>query len=644
MPHAPNSRDYKKLDAIDLLMRRHRTEEAQDQAAELVKDRPGLVEAWQFLAQAAEANEDNFTTWNATRQCCRLDPSEESYWHNLAALSLNENLLFLARQTVDDYQRRFPHGMYRERIAEMHKFIEEAFEGMIASGEFGGVPDYGAWALLETGRYLTAHGRTEEGRRKSLEAAQQMPGIAAPLNNVALSYTVEGDFPKALQTLEQVLAVTPDNGFAQMSRIQILERLGRSEEAHDLLKSIVQNDPDNADYWVKLIETCAMLHEHALLIDVHQRTVKFCRSQSLAVPPICFVWAGSAQAFLGDVKAANQEWKLIPRLVSLERTMADSIIHDLGTFGPWYFPIQTWVPHVWIERLIATLERSSERENTYRREAARLLEKTPGMITTLSLLLERGDPDGREFALNISDLYPLPGLVEFATSSRGDDQTRMQAAQIALAHGLLPRMEPVTLIIEGKPTEQYLISFEITTGTKPPNLPKPARKHFDAAEEALTRMDAAGALAETGAGLQIAPGDPALINVQINALRMLERPGEADALARQLADAHPDYLFARIEMAGICIREKNFDEAQDWLKPVLRRDQLHMSEFRALGASYVNLYNAKGDIENAGRWVTMLDDILQDSAPDVPKQQVNLTETSGQIARNRWKRPQRRWQ
>src|SRR3970282_248645 len=93
--------------------------------------------------------------------------------------------------------------------------------------------------------------------------------------------------------------------------------------------------------------------------------------------------------------------------------------------GAWPFPFFQWIPQAWIKQMIRSASKRSEEAMT--REMSKLLDKNPALRAILPILLERGDPTGREFALRTASQLGLPILADFARSQNGTDQDRIAA-------------------------------------------------------------------------------------------------------------------------------------------------------------------------------------------------------------------------
>ncbi len=109
------------------------------------------------------------------------------------------------------------------------------------------------------------------------------------------------------------------------------------------------------------------------------------------------------------------------------------------------------------------IRRNSEEAMT--RAARHYLKQHPEVEFLIPCLLERGDPDGRKFALDLAKLAETPELLavlrNFALSQHGPDESRQRALQIVSeAGGLLPA-GPVRVWLRGEWKEILTMGFEI---------------------------------------------------------------------------------------------------------------------------------------------------------------------------------------
>lgn len=625
-------KDAKKLEAIDNLIYRNEMEQALRESLEFTRKRPKLIEGWRQLFAIVTALDRKTQMWTTIHQLCQLDPYEENYRYNLAILSVQIGSLFLALESVQIYLKRFPDGLNFEKIVELKQELDRGFQELIASGEIKPDVSVRDMALFEKGNFLISKGEHTEGRKFSRQAAKRMPGNPSPLNNIALSYVLEGNLSKAVQLIDDVLNEYPDHIFTRGLKVQCLVQLGQADEASAILDDLWQATSQNSEYLIKIMEACAFAHEHEKLLAVHERVVQLLDGDEQVMPMMMFHLAGVAHAFLGNTKQAQQLWSKAlskaPREPLVVRNMQHSDEH-----GPWYFSLPYWMSERWIEAMQNLAKQSDKRgDSISQQDYERLFKKTPGLKTSIALQLGRGDPQGLEIALYVAASYPLPGLDAFALSQRGTDEQRFRAANLANDYGMLSRAEPVVMFVKGEPLEVMLYQFTVDEElrTYDPPLSEEAHQHLRNAYGAMPD-DPKTTLHEVETGLELVPDAPVFLNYKANALNQLGRHDEANAISRELADRNPDYLFARTAMAQLCVREDKLDEAQEWLQPLLDRKHFHISEFRALAHAYIDYWIGRGEPGGVKYWIQMWDQMDPETLPDSWRKIADVTDALEKI-------------
>jgi tetratricopeptide (TPR) repeat protein len=600
-------KNAKKLDEIYDLINEGQFEDALAESLALTRKHAKLVEGWQALFEVSHNIDDNYHMWTALNQLCQLDPGNDDNFYNLAVILMQMGFFFMSKQTAAIYLKRFPDGLHIDKVTQLNETLADAIQQMQAEGEIEPDVSVDDMALFEKGNLLVSSGQYQLGRKVSRQAAKKLPDSPSPLNNVSLSYMAEGNLVKAIQSVEDVLSTHPDNLFARSTKVQLLVRLGREDEAHELIETLSQESPENTDHWLKIMEACAVAHAHQMVVDVYERAIE---QSEYPLGAHEHQMAGTAYAFLGQPEKAVALWQKALNTNPHLQVAAENI-QQFEEHGPWYLPLHNWMPRPWIEKLLRAFERGPK-------QVKRLYAKNPEIETALSLMLERGSPDALELALRVAEYYPVTGLVSFASGRRGTDQQRMEAAQLATEHGLVSRTEPFKLFIEGESHEVMLLSFTIDSEPveRDDPLPDDAQEHMENTYYALSNDEYERAMQEVEKGLAIVPGDRVLLHYKSNVLKLQGQKEESEAIIRRLAEDYPDYLFARTAMAEICIEEDKLDEAKEWFDPLLSQQQFHTSEFRSLAFVQVKYWYAKKEPQRAKYWVEMLEQIDPDSVPE----------------------------
>ena len=243
--------------------------------------------------------------------------------------------------------------------------------------------------------------------------------------------------------------------------------------------------------------------------------------------------------------------------------------------------------------------------------ASRHFDQHPELKALVPILLDRGDPVGREFAMRLASLVKMPetlaALRDFALGQRGPDQMRFRAAQIAREEGLLPE-GPVRLWTQGKWREIIQTTNEIHF--------EPLFKHRPEVSKLLAKgiermREGDGVESERlfKQALELVPDSPDILNNLAAAYSLQGRLDESDRLIRQIHQQHSDYLFGITNLAKIHIYNSEFDEAAELLKPLMSRKRMHHDELIAIIETNVQLHMAKNDPEKARAWLNMWEQV-----------------------------------
>ncbi len=158
-----------------------------------------------------------------------------------------------------------------------------------------------------------------------------------------------------------------------------------------------------------------------------------------------------------------------------------------------------------------------------------------------------------------------------------------------------------------------LICYEIYTEPEITRLSPKAEKLMIKAHEALMERNPKPAEIYLKQALEIEPTYPSLLFNLGASYMMQKREEEAEEIFRKLHQEHPDYLFATVSIAKLCLKRKQVDEAKELIKPLTKRKRLHISEFRAMCDANMELLMAQKDKEAACSWLKIWEALDDDS-------------------------------
>ncbi len=602
------------------LVARRKWDEAQEALEQFVHRHPSHVEGLVMLGEVYRNQEDIPGLWEVTDRLVRLDPNEPIHWFNAAVACMAATLPFSALHYAHHFLTTWPDHDNADEMREIQATLEAACDAILASDATTAGATPNDLMLYEQSQMVLSRGDYKRGEKIALEAAKRLPHVPAPLNNLTLAYALQGRFDDAIQAARQVLERHPDNIHALSNLAQCLVRTGQREEAERVagrLRALTATDGTLA---VKRIEAFAYLGDDGAVCELYEEFEKSDLAEDLSMPMAHHLGA-VAFARRGDLTRAKQLWKRALRLdrhLELARENLEDLRKPLGErSGAWPFSLYQWVPRVWIEKVLQATTKGKRSDAALKREYARVLRDIPALAAVISILLERGDPQGREFALRVAIIAELPLLREFALSANGTDQQRLEASRYAVEWGLLPRGKSIKMYTRGEWTEVLLFNYEIYPEAQPTKIPEQAQDLLEKSYWTLADGRAQEAEALAREALDIAPDNPTLLNHLAVALSMQRREKESEAVIRRMAELHPDYLFARCAMAQLCAREKRLEEARAWLDPVLERPRFHTSEFSAVCAAQVELFLAEGKPDGAQSWLKFWEDVDPDN-PNIP--------------------------
>ncbi|HEV3203185.1 MAG TPA: tetratricopeptide repeat protein, partial [Gemmataceae bacterium] len=289
--------------------------------------------------------------------------------------------------------------------------------------------------------------------------------------------------------------------------------------------------------------------------------------------------------------------------------------------APWPFSLNYWVAKKTVDDLHACLKNFTRRRNREDSQVIQgFLQLHPELVKITPLLLDRGDPPAREFAVMVATTAQTPELLtalkEFAFSQWGSDELRLRAAQ-TLSQMELIANELVKMWLQGEWREIRLMGYEVhdlPAYSHPPAVLELAREGMEATRRGH------GELAEKlfKQALELKPDAPDLLNNLAMAYLIQGMAGKGESLMLDIHQRFPDYLFARVGVARQYVREGDLEKARGLLEPLHSRKRFHISEFVALCKAEIEWQLAKFGPAGARSWLEMWERTCPDD-PELPQ-------------------------
>jgi tetratricopeptide (TPR) repeat protein len=610
----------RRLAEVDSFLRRRQWDEALTLLEELDHHYPNRPEVLLPLAEVTYELNDHKVHLEVCEHLHRLVPGNADITLMLGGAYLLNGRQVLALNTFRRYLQRWPDHDRAEEARQTAASLEADLDALLATAGLTGEDARQVAGLHEETLSLLEQGKYARARQVAEQLLKLRPQFAPALNNIGESWLREGRLDQAVAAARRVLGFDPDNFHALANLARYLFLSGRPEEARQTAERLRAVQSDQEDVWVKKAEAFAYLGDDRAVLEALHGYEQSGKEMFPANVGLLYHLAAVATCRQGREDEARRLWGRALReapTLDLARDNLEDLDGPVGErHAPWSFGLPYWLPLPLFEALSAHVQRATRRgkEDAVTAEVRRFLEAHPAVAAVVPALLDRGDPDGREFAVRLAVMAETPDLLaalrDFALGQRGPDGLRIEAANAAARAGLLPT-GPTRLWIQGRWQEMLLLGWELHREAV---LPHPPRVEQLAREgmEALYGDDAERAEELFRQALQQAPDSPDLLNNLATAYKLQGREAEGNALIHQIHERHPGYLFARANIALEHIQNGELDRARELLQPLLERKRLHYSELAALLGAEIELCLAQGNRDAARTWLEMWESVDPD--------------------------------
>jgi tetratricopeptide (TPR) repeat protein len=320
----------------------------------------------------------------------------------------------------------------------------------------------------------------------------------------------------------------------------------------------------------------------------------------------CAFFAGIAAWRKGDAAAAG---KLFSDALDVDPGNIDAqeaeLALSLGMHGMQPDPpageFRAWWPQSWIVALRAV--KGAAAQDAMAEDQQR---RCDAHVDYLSRAAETGGPAVRYYAIGTLKMRARSGdeaataaLRGLLTRPCGPDKVRIDIEAWLKEHGLA-EAGAHAMLVHGVVRELELIPARLHERSIDIGLPPALQSRLEQMHHLLSKHDVRGALRIAEILNAARPDHPVLIgHVATLKAALGEDLDRIEALFRHSAELDPDYFFARIGLARVAVQRGDLDRAKALLAPLRRREEYHVSEWRALLMADHAMAEAEQDMPRA---------------------------------------------
>jgi tetratricopeptide (TPR) repeat protein len=629
---------FANLVKVERHMARQEWSAAHQKLKELNQRYPKRPEILTALVNLYFELEDTKRYQEVAEELLEVDPDNPDAMYGLAGAYIGNHHILLGIDTFRRFLDRYPEHDHAEQGRQTLTKLESQLPSILAETGLEGEDAWELALLHETALNRLEQGRTQEACQLEQQLLERRPNFPAALNNMSLAQWSEGQRDEAIATATKAIEAHPQNVHALSNLTRFFCLNGQLEQAQQWSERLKAVDTNTTDAWLKKAEALSYLGDDAgivaILAEVRQS------GHGDTAPPLLLHLAAAATMRLGEEKEARQLWKeALKRSPSFELARAN--LDDLQQpesqrHAPWAFNFSNWIDKSLVDDLLLFVQADQKKKasDTTQQTVQRYLQQHPELLHLIPQLLERGDPRGREFALRVALMGKTPetlaALKDFALSQWGPDTMRQEAAQVAREADLIPPGE-VRMWLRGQWRDILLMGMEIHD--------EPTAEHSLEVDElaseavmALREDEADEAESLLKEALELEPDSPDLLYNLAAAYELQERIDEARELTKQIYQRYPDYGFARLSLARLHISDKEYDEAEAILNPMLQWRRFNFQVFARFCQTQIELCLAKKNPDSARSWLGMWEQVNPED-PLLDYWQQRLKEPGGWLLR-----------
>jgi len=626
-PHWPG-RSSQPAGGVVAEARRLMAEGAWEEARDLLTERdaktPGRLEILNPLLEVYHELHEYESYVRLAKRLIELAPENPGFHIALAGGYMKLAHPVLALNEFTRYLRRWPHDVMapyvRETIAELQERVEEFLSDL----PFPPDQRLELAALHEEVQSALHQGEFARTIELAQRLIRRVPDFLPAINNMSQAYFQLGQTEQAIACCRQVLERDSDNYHALGNLAKFLFLSGRVTEAQEpaeRLKTLKALKSGQDDLWVRQAEVfCVLGDDAAVLAALRGASESGAMDYPVYSVALLHHFAAVAYARQGKESAARRHWReaveIAPQLDLASRNLKELDKPVGERDAPWAIDSPSLLPKTVCRELAAACRQEDAGEGKPgSTKVRRFLAAHPELLHLAAMLLDRGDPLGRDFALwickSLATREAHQVLLDFCQSPRGPDAERSSVATYLKEQGCLPE-GTLTMWMRGESRELKLMGMEISGEFTSDPLPPQIEEWHIQATEALHRQDGVTAERLLKQCIAVHGETPALLNNLAVAFQLQKREEEAFRLVREIHARWPDYFFGQTAMASEEIMAGKLEGAEQRLAALQRRQKLHTTEFDSLAQTYIQLSVAKHDFASARSWLEMWEQVHPD--------------------------------
>lgn len=611
------------LAEADSLLSKNNPHEALDILQELDRKFPRQTDVLGLMANTYIELGNQHGYLHALYQLHTLTPNRADIKLGLAGAYLTNGRVALALRTFRQFLKQWPHD---ERADDVQKTIPQLEQGLTETlSQLGlSLEDGLDFACKhEELQVLMEFGNYERGKQLAKTLLEQRPHFVPVLNNLSQVYWLEGNLARAIELSQQVLDIQPDNVHALSNLTRFLFMQGKKEESIALAQRLKASKAAAADLWVKKAEALSFIGDDdgvlALLDEAKQA------GELDQLNETVWHWCAVAEYRKGNESKARKYWQKCLQLAPYFSQAKDNL-EELKK--PWHerncpqaFSLDAWLSRNTIGNLTSTVERAAKQknDNAFQERIRTRFDDHSEILYFVPAALASGDMVSRDLALKLADMSAHPTLLatlkDFALGQEGSDALRLEASQILSKHGVFESGESVNLWLKGEWKLIMLLGFQIYYDSpEKPTLKPAAQRLMEKAIYALREEKGAEAETHLCKALEIQKDEPGLFNNLAVALSMQGKHDQAKEIADEIPVRFPDYFFGQVIAVRKAIQADDLETAKTILDKMMKKQELHVTEFGALCGCQIDFMIADDKPEGAISWF----DMWKQGYPDDP--------------------------